>query len=161
MADVVEIVARHKPWAQQPGKCVWCGCNWPCDARVLADELGVDADPTSVPIFALADPAAVDVARLVTLEAQATPGEWVVTEPGQCCNGACIVNIDGDGPIHDNGATYAELSFIAEFRNAAPSLLAAYRAVERVEALLDDRWSRSCSEVMIGAVRRALGGSDV
>jgi hypothetical protein len=39
MADVVEIVARHKPWAQQPGKCVWCGCNWPCDARVLALEI--------------------------------------------------------------------------------------------------------------------------
>jgi hypothetical protein len=35
---VAEIVARHR-LVPGSGKCVWCGCNWPCDARVLALEI--------------------------------------------------------------------------------------------------------------------------
>jgi hypothetical protein len=143
---VAEIVARHR-LVSDTGKCVWCGCNWPCDARVLADELGVDADPTSVPIFAPADPAAVDVARLETLEAQATSGPW-------CADGDEVLSGD-DGTrlaaynaspedviwpddIHEIascGGDDEHAEFIAAMRNAAPSLLAAYRAVERVRAI--------------------------
>jgi hypothetical protein len=37
MATDAAMRARHELGAA--GKCVWCGCNWPCDAKTLADEV--------------------------------------------------------------------------------------------------------------------------
>lgn len=95
------------------------------------------AGSASAPVTAL------DLARLEELEGRATPGPWTVRPDGWQITAPDnnVAGFHNRVTIHDGGRPTsgnegpADAEFIAALRNAAPSLLAAARAVVRVRAL--------------------------
>jgi hypothetical protein len=124
-------------------------------------------------------PPPVDLTRLEQLAESATPGVWWSTEaigddedavlvgverPGADDGYAIIVSTPGDASFAiepTNRAADAE--FIAALRNAAPQLLAASRAVERVRALcesFDPTSGSGRARAFVNDLRAAIGGAE-
>lgn len=110
---------------------------------------------TGEPVVSPAPVSPVDVARLEGLEARATPGEWeagdgwvftmpVYEDDKRLSDVLGVKFADTERQHAERLRAQANVEFIAALRNAAPSLLAAAEAVERVRARHSNGFGNRC-----------------